>query len=97
MSTTPLTEMETCLSRLETAKSRPVLIGSRVAGIGSIAPTNRPASEVRTFHLIIVDNHGKILTETEGIDDEIYIKKIRRRPRNKRVAPRHSPGSMMQF
>ncbi|HTD17189.1 MAG TPA: hypothetical protein VK673_18540 [Chthoniobacterales bacterium] len=75
MSTTPLIEMETRLSRLERQNRVLILLLLGFAGVGSIAATNRPASEVRTSHLIIVDNHGKVLTETQGIDGEIYIKK----------------------
>ena len=74
MSTTVLTEMETRLSRLERQNRALLLLVLGFAGIGSIAATNRPASEVRTSHLIIVDTHGKVLTETQGINGEIYIK-----------------------
>ena len=33
------------------------------------------ADEIRTAHLTIVDNHGKVLTETVGIDGEIHVKR----------------------
>jgi hypothetical protein len=46
-----------------------------LAGTGSIVATNRPsavitAGEIRTAHLTIVDNHGKVSTETDGVDGE---------------------------
>jgi hypothetical protein len=51
-----------------------------LAGTGSIVATNRPsavitAGEIRTAHLTIVDNHGKVSTETDGVDGEIHIKR----------------------
>jgi hypothetical protein len=62
------------------AKSNLILAILGFAGIESIAATNRPsavisAGEIRTAHLAIVDNHGKVLTETEGVDGEIHIKR----------------------
>jgi hypothetical protein len=75
MSSITPTEIETRLSRLERQNRILILLLLGLAGIGSIAATNRPAAEVRTSHLIIVDNHGKVLSETQGIDGEIYIKK----------------------
>ena len=65
MSTTALTEIETRLHRLERQKSR-----SPVSG--RFAATNH-ANEIRTAHLIIVDNHGKVLRDEQGIDGEVYI------------------------
>jgi hypothetical protein len=44
------------------------------AGIGSMAATHRP-DEIRTAHLIFIDNHGKVLREEQGIDGELYIKR----------------------
>ena len=77
MSTTALTEMETRLRRLERQNRVLILLLLGFAVIGSIAATNRPsriaADEIRTAHLIIVDNHGKVLTETKGIDGKINI------------------------
>ena len=77
MSTTALTEMETRLRRLERQNRVLILLLLGFAVIGSIAATNRPsriaAAEIRTAHLIIVDNHGKVLTETKGIDGKINI------------------------
>jgi hypothetical protein len=59
------------------AKSRPVLLVLGFAGMGSIAATNRPshiaADEIRTAHLIIVDNHGKVSTETQAVNGKINI------------------------
>ena len=76
MSTTALTEMEARLHRLERQNRLLILLLLGFAGIGSIAATNRPqASEIRSAHLTIVDNHGKVLTETEGIDGVIHIKR----------------------
>ena len=44
-----------------------------IAGVASIAATNHAGSvitagEVRTPHLTLVDNHAKLLVETQGID-----------------------------
>jgi hypothetical protein len=49
-----------------------ILLLLAFAGIGSIAATNH-ANEIRTAHLIIVDNHGKVLRDEQGIDGEVYI------------------------
>jgi len=77
MSTTALSEMENRLNRLERQNRVLILLLVAFAGIGSIAATNRPsriaADEIRTAHLIIVDNHGKVLTETRGVDGKINI------------------------
>jgi len=77
MSTTALSEMENRLNRLERQNRVLILLLVAFAGIGSIAATNRPsriaADEIRTAHLIIVDNHGKVLTETRGVDGRINI------------------------
>jgi hypothetical protein len=80
MSATALIEMETRLHRLERQNRVLILLLLGFAGIGSIAATNRhpsviTADEIRTAHLTIVDNHGKVLTETVGIDGEIHIKR----------------------
>jgi hypothetical protein len=80
MSTIALIEMEARLHRLERQNRILILLLLGFAGIGSIAATNRPqaaitAREIRTAHLTIVDNHGKVLTETEGIDGVIHIKR----------------------
>ena len=77
MSTTPLTELETRLHRVERQNRFLLLLVLGLAGIGSIAATNRSshiaADEIRTPHLTIVDNHGKVLTETKGIEGKINI------------------------
>jgi hypothetical protein len=58
MSTTALTEMESRLHRLERQNRFLILLLLKFAGFGSIAATHRP-DEIRTAHLIIIDNHGK--------------------------------------
>jgi|HubBroStandDraft_4_1064222.scaffolds.fasta_scaffold538802_1 hypothetical protein len=72
MSTTALTEMETRLHRLERQNRFLILLLLGFAGIGSIAATNH-ANEIRTSHLIIIDNHGKVLRDEQGIEGEIHI------------------------
>ena len=71
--------MEARLHRLERQNRVLILLLLGFAGIGSIAATNHPtvltADEIRTAHLTIVDNHGKVLTETVGIDNFIHIKR----------------------
>ena len=66
-----LAEVQARLRRLE--RQNRILIGSLcvVAGAASIAATNRSiitADEVRTPHLTLIDNHGKPLVETQGIN-----------------------------
>jgi hypothetical protein len=80
MTTNMLIEMEARLHRLERPNRVLVLLLLGFIGIGSIAATNRPpatitAGEIRTAHLTILDNHGKVLTETLGVDGEIHIKR----------------------
>jgi hypothetical protein len=48
-------------------------------------PASITAGEIRT-HLTILDNHGKVLTETVGVDGEIHIKRYAP-PRRKLLAP----------
>ncbi len=72
MSTTAPTEIETRLHRVERQNRFLILLLLGLAGIGSIAATNR-ASEIRTDHLIIVDNHGKVLRDEQGVEGEVYI------------------------
>lgn len=74
MCTTALTEIETRLHRLERQNRFLILLLLGFAGIGSIAATHRP-DEVRTAHLTIIDNHGKVLREEQGIDGVVYIKR----------------------
>ena len=73
-----LIEVQARLHRLERQNRILILLLLAVAGIGSIAATH-PAtgitSEIRTPHLIIVDNHGSVLAETQGVDGVVYIKK----------------------
>jgi hypothetical protein len=49
--------------------------GIQMKGSEAIAATNRPsriaANKIRIAHLIIVDSHGKVLTETRGVDGKI--------------------------
>jgi hypothetical protein len=79
MSTTNLVDLETRLDRLEQQNRVLILLLLACASIGSIAATHRPsviaADEVRTAHLVIVDNHGKVLKETTGIDNYIHNKR----------------------
>ena len=80
MTTNALTELETRLLRLERQNRFLILLLLGFIGIGSIAATNRPpagitTSEIRTAHLTILDNHGKVLTETMGVDGVIHIKR----------------------
>jgi hypothetical protein len=80
MTTNALIEMEARLHRLERQNRVLILLLLGFIGIGSIAATNRPpasitAGEIRTAHLTILDNHGKGLTETLGVDGEIHIKR----------------------
>lgn len=73
-------ELEARLHRLEHQNRILILLFLGFIGIGSIAATNRPpagitAGEIRTAHLTILDNHGKVLTETVGVDGVIHIKR----------------------
>ena len=72
MNATALTKIETRLHRVERQNRFLILLLLGLAGIGSIAATNR-ASEIRTAHLIIVDNHGKVLRDEQGVEGEVYI------------------------
>jgi hypothetical protein len=72
MSTTALTKIETRLHRLERQNRLLILLLLGLAGIGSIAATNH-AGDIRTSHLIIIDNHGKVLRDEQGVDGEVYI------------------------
>jgi hypothetical protein len=66
--------METRLHGLERQNRFLILLLLAIVGIGSIAATNH-TGEIRTSHLIIVDNHGKVLEETQGINGQIVIKR----------------------
>jgi hypothetical protein len=68
-----LAEIQARLRRLEW-KNR-ILVGllCTLAGAASIAATNRSGSiitadEIRTPHFTLVDNHGKPLAETQGVN-----------------------------
>jgi hypothetical protein len=80
MTTNVLIETETRLHRLERQNRVLILLLLGFIGIGSIAATNRSpttitAGEIRTAHLTILDNHGKVLTEALGVDGEIHVKR----------------------
>jgi hypothetical protein len=71
MTTNALIEIQARLNRLE--RQNRVLIGllCAVVGAASIAATNHSiigTGEVRTAHFTLIDNHGKPLVETQGID-----------------------------
>ena len=72
-----LIEVQARLHRLERQNRILILLLLAVAGIGSIAATHHTTgpSEIRTSHLIIVDNHGTVMSDTQGVDGVVYIKK----------------------
>ena len=66
-------EIQSRLNRLERQNRVLIVLLCAMVGVASIAATNHSASiiiaaEVRTAHLTLVDNHGKPLLETQGID-----------------------------
>ena len=68
-----LAEIQARLRRLERQNRILIVLLSALAGAASIAATNRSrsiitADEIRTSHFILVDNHGKPLVETQGIN-----------------------------
>jgi len=70
-----LAEVQARLHRLE--RQNRILIGllCALAVAASIAATNRSvitADEIRTSHLTLIDNHGKPLVETKGINGVEY-------------------------
>jgi len=79
MNATPPIEVEARLRRLERQNRFLLLLLLGFAVIASIAATHRPshlsADEITTAHLIIVDNHGKVLHETMGLEGEMYVKR----------------------
>ncbi len=80
MNPNTLIEVQARLHRLERQNRILILLLLAVAGIGSVAATHHAtavitASEIRTPHLTIVDNHGTVLAETNGVDGVVYIKK----------------------
>ena len=72
MNATALTKIETRLHCVERQNRFLILLLLGLAGIGSIAATNR-AGEIRTSHLMIIDNHGKVLRDEQGVEGEVYI------------------------
>jgi NAD/NADP transhydrogenase alpha subunit len=79
MNNDTLAEIRARLHRLE-RQNRILIIGlCALVGVASIAATNHSgsivtATEVRTPHLTMVDNHGKTLFEARCIDDNLYLK-----------------------
>lgn len=68
-----LAEIQAHLNRLERQNRILIVLFCAMVGVASIAATNQSvslitAAEVRTAHLTLVDNHGKPLVETRGID-----------------------------
>ena len=66
-----LAEIQARLRRLERQNRILIVLLCALAGAASIAATNRSiitADEIRTSHLTLVDNHGKPLVETQGIN-----------------------------
>jgi hypothetical protein len=73
MNANALFEMQSRLNRLERQNRVLIILLCAMVGVASIAATNHSgsiiiAAEVRTPHLTLVDNHGKPLVETQGID-----------------------------
>jgi hypothetical protein len=67
-----LAEIQARLNRLERQNRILCVLLCAMVGVASIAATNQSVSlipaEVRTAHFTLVDNHGKPLVETRGID-----------------------------
>jgi hypothetical protein len=67
-----LAEIQARLNRLERQNRILFVLLCAMVGVASIAATNHSGSiitaEVRTAHFTLVDNHGKPLVETRGID-----------------------------
>ncbi len=73
MNANALSEIQARLNRLERQNRVLIVLLCAMVGVASIAATNHSGSiitagEVRTAHLTLVDNHGKPLVETQGID-----------------------------
>jgi hypothetical protein len=73
MNANALFEIQARLNRLERQNRALIILLCAMVGFASIAATNHAGSiittgEVRTAHLTLVDNHGKPLVETQGID-----------------------------
>ena len=66
-----LAEIQARLRRLERQNRFLIVLLCALAGAASIAATNPSiitADEIRTPHLTLVDNHGRPLVETQGIN-----------------------------
>jgi hypothetical protein len=68
-----LAEIQARLRRLERQNRILIVLLCAMAGAASIAATNRSGSiitadEIRTSHFTLIDNHGKPLVETQGIN-----------------------------
>ena len=79
MNNDTLVEIRARLHRLEQQNRILIMALCAIVGFASIAATNHSASivtatEVRTPHLTLVDNHGKTLFEAQCIDDHLYLK-----------------------
>lgn len=79
MNNDTLVEIQARLHRLERQNRILIMVLCAIVGFASIAATNHSASivtaaEVRTSHLILVDNHGKTLFEAQCIDDYLHLK-----------------------
>ena len=73
MNANALFEIQARLNRLERQNRALIILLCAMVGVASIAATNHSgsiitAAEVWTAHLTLVDNHGKPLVETQGID-----------------------------
>ena len=68
-----LAEIQARLRRLERQNRILIVLLCALVGAASIAATNHSGSiitadEIRTSHFILIDNHGKPLVETQGIN-----------------------------
>jgi hypothetical protein len=68
-----LAEIQARLRRLERQNRILIVLLCAISGAASIAATNRSGSiitadQIRTSHFTLVDNHGKPLVETQGIN-----------------------------
>ena len=73
VNTDVLAKIQARLNRLERQNRFLIVLLCTVVGVASIAATNHSGSvitagEIRTAHFTLVDNHGKPLVETQGID-----------------------------
>jgi len=68
-----LDELRTRLHRLERQNRILMTILCAAAGIGLVAATSHSgvfinAAEIRAQRIILIDNHGKALVDTQGVD-----------------------------